>query len=196
VSRVQVLGLACLVGGLLFAGLNSTEDVGLTPPASVSLILGVALLLGLMGGPLGLLASGGAGEGWAGRAGLIGAVISLLGLVSYFIGVLYTGLVDPEMGIFYAIGALLSGVGMLPLGIAVIAARRLRGWRRLAPLLVGVYYALMIPIQIVFFIGPRGAPSPTLLAIWGLAWALLGYAIFTSASAIESDSAAQARAAA
>ena len=62
-SRVQVLGLACLAGGLLFAGLNSTEDVGLTPAASVSLLLGVALLLGLMGGPLGLLASAAAGEG-------------------------------------------------------------------------------------------------------------------------------------
>jgi hypothetical protein len=54
----------------------------------------------------------------------------------------------------------------------------------------------MIPIQVVFFIGPRGAPSATLLAVWGLTWALLGYAIFTSVSAIERDSAAQARAAA
>jgi hypothetical protein len=68
------------------------------------------------------------------------------------------------------------------LGIAVILARRLSGWRRYAPLSVGVYYALMIPVQIVFFIGPNGAPSSTLLAFWGFAWALLGYAIFTSAT--------------
>jgi hypothetical protein len=60
----------------------------------------VALLLGLMGGPLGLLAIAAAGAGKTGRVGSIGAVISMLGLVFYFIGVLYTGLVDPEMGIF------------------------------------------------------------------------------------------------
>jgi hypothetical protein len=133
-----------------------------------------------MGGPLGLLASGAANGGQTGRAGLIGAIISLLGLLSYLIGVLYTSLVDPEMGIFYALGALLSGVGMLPLGIAVLWARRLGGWQRFAPLLVGVYYALMIPIQIVFFIDPNGKPSATLLALWGLTWALLGYALFSS----------------
>jgi hypothetical protein len=63
----------------------------------------------------------------------------------------------------------------------VLLAPRLRGWQRFAPLLVGVYYALMIPIQIVFFIVPNGKLSAMLLALWGLTWALLGYAIYSIA---------------
>ena len=181
-NRIQFLGLACLAGGLLFAGLNSIEEFGLAQlPTNVAFVIGVTLLIGLIGGPLGLLALRAAGSGRTGRAGTIGAGIALLGLVSYLVGQLYTTLVDPEMGIFYALGALFSGVGMLVLGIAVLLARRLRGWQRFAPLLVGGYYALMIPIQIVFFIGPNGKPSATLLALWGLTWALLGYAIYSSA---------------
>jgi hypothetical protein len=42
-----------------------------------------------------------------------------------------------------------------------------------------LYYAAMIPVQIVLFIGPNGTPSSTLLAFWGLTWALLGYAILS-----------------
>jgi hypothetical protein len=95
------------------------------------------------------------------------------------------------MGIFYALGALLSGVGMLPLGIATLMARRLPGWRRFAPLVVGLYYILMIPIQVVFFIIPNGTPSPTLLVFWGLTWALLGHAIFTSVWAAQASSTTQ-----
>jgi hypothetical protein len=183
---IRLFGLACLVGGLLFAGINAIEAFGLVQsPASLFFVISVMLLLGLIGGQLGLLAIGAAGGGRIGRAGLIGAIISLLGLCLYLVGVLYTSLVDPEMGIFYALGTLLSGVGMLPLGIAVLLARRLPGWRRFAPLLVGVYYALMIPIQIVFFIGPNGKPSTLLLALWGLTWALLGYSLFSTARRLQ-----------
>ena len=185
-NRTQLLGLACLVGGLLFAGLNSLEDLGLVQfSASASFAIGLLLLLGLIGGPLGLLASGAAGVGRTGRAGLIGAIITLLGLCSYLVGQLYTTLLDPDMGIFYALGALLSGVGMLPLGIAALLARRLHGWRRFAPLLVGVYYVLMIPIQIMFFIGPNGEPSALLLGAWGLTWALLGYSLYSTGQSRE-----------
>jgi hypothetical protein len=86
------------------------------------------------------------------------------------------------MGIFYALGALLSGAGMLALGVAVALARRLGGWRRLTPGLVGLHYLLMMPIQVVFFIGPTGQPSEQLLGLWGLTWALLDVTIVSYAS--------------
>jgi hypothetical protein len=191
--RTQLLGLACLAGGLLFAGLNILEGLGLVQlSAGASFAIGLLLLLGLLGGPLGLLANGAAGHGRLGSAGRVGAIITLLGLCSYLVGQLYTTLVDPDMGIFYALGALLSGVGMLPLGIAVVLARRLGGWRRFAPLIVGMYYALMIPIQIVFFIAPHGEPSAQLLGGWGLTWALLGYALFSTRQSREMSPQAKA----
>lgn len=174
---VRPLGVTCLVGGGLFWALNVGLLELVRAPSLVTTVLGLVLLVCLLGGPLGLLALGAAGQGRTKHIGRIGAGIVLLGLLSYFIGQLYTSLIDPVMGIFYALGALLSGIGMLPLGIAVALARGLPGWRRFAPLLVGLYYLVMIPIQIVFFIGPNGEPSSLLLAGWGLSWALLGYAI-------------------
>ena len=38
---------------------------------------------------------------------------------------------------------------------------------------------------IVIFIRPTGRPSVTLLAFWGLAWVLLGYAIWSAARTSE-----------
>jgi hypothetical protein len=180
---VRLFGLACMVGGLLWWLLNASEAIGipLGPPV-VGGVIGVVLLVGLMGGPLGLLALKATGRL---KTGLAGTAITMVGLISYLIGQLLQtvfGFATQEIGIFYAAGALLVGLGTLLLGIAAILARRLSGWRRYTPLSVGAYYALMIPAQVVFFIGPNGAPSSTLLAFWGFTWALLGYAIFTSAS--------------
>ncbi|MCJ8009685.1 hypothetical protein ACFFF5_17535 [Lederbergia wuyishanensis] len=94
-------------------------------------------------------------------------------------------IVGYEIEFFYPVGALLVGVGMLTLGIAVFVARWLSGWRRIAPLLVGLYYVGMIPFQIIFFIIPNGQPSPILLGFWSVAWILFGYAIWSSASTLE-----------
>jgi hypothetical protein len=182
---IPFLGPACLIGGLLWLVfiLAGTLGLPLGPPIAEGL-LGVLLLVGLMGGPLGLLALRAAGNGRTGRLGRIGAIVALLGLFSYLVGHTIEsvfGLAAEEIGIFYAAGALLVGLGMLPLGIAAILARRLPGWRRFTPFSVGLYYAAMIPVQVVFFIGPDGAPSMALLAFWGLTWALLGYAILSDA---------------
>lgn len=87
------------------------------------------------------------------------------------------------MEFFYPVGALLVGVGMLTLGIVMFVARALTGWRRMAPLFVGLYYVVMIPFQIVFFIVPNGEPSSLLLGLWSITWILFGYAIWSSASA-------------
>jgi hypothetical protein len=183
VTIVRLFGLACMVGGLLWWLLNASEAFGipLGPPA-VGGVIGVVLLVGLMGGPFGLLALRATGRL---KMGLAGTAVTVVGLISDLTGQLLQtafGYATQEIGIFYAAGALLVGLGTLLLGIAAILARRLSGWRRYAPLGVGAYYALMIPVQVVFFIGPNGAPSNTLLAFWGFAWAFLGYAIFTSAS--------------
>jgi hypothetical protein len=185
-NRIHIAGLACVVGGLLFWGLNMLETIGLErSPALAFDLVSFLVPICLSGGPLGLLALRASGGGRAGGLGLAGVSVALLGLFAYLAGVLYTAFVDPAMGVFFAIGALFSGIGMLLLGIAVILARQLHGWRRAAPALVGLYYLGMIPIQIVFFIGPSGQPSNVLLAFWGLMWALVGAAIYSSAPAVE-----------
>ena len=177
---VQIFGLACVLGGLLWWLLNISELIRLPlGPPIVAGLIGVVLVVGLAGGPLGLLTLQAAGSG---RMGRVGATVTLIGLLSYLTGQLLQtalGLAATDIGIFYAKGALFVSLGILPLGIAVLLARRLAGWKRFAPLFVGAYYVAMIPVQIVFFIGPNGAPSNTLLAFWGLTWVLLGYTIFS-----------------
>ena len=177
-NRIWPLGLACTIGGLLWWLLNVSGplNIPLGPPV-VGGVIGMVLLMGLMGGPLGLLALRATGDR---RMGLAGVIVTLLGLLSYLAGQLLQtvfGFATQEIGVLYAAGALLVGLGMLLLGVVTLLERRLKGWRRFSPLLVGLYYAAMIPVQIVFFIGPGGAPSSVLLAFWGMTWALLGYAI-------------------
>jgi hypothetical protein len=176
--------MACLAGGLLWLVINAAQAISLPLGGPVLGLVGTLTLVGLMGGPLGLLVLRAAGNGLMGWVGKVGAAIVLAGLLWYPAGEVLQpalGLSTGEMGIFYAAGVLLVGLGMMSLGIAAISARRMAGWKRFAPLSVAAYYVAMIPIQVVFFIGPNGAPSGTLLALWGLTWALLGYAIVSEA---------------
>ena len=117
-----------MVGGLLWWLLNASEPFGIPlGPPLVGGVIGVVLLVGLTGGPLGLLALRATGNL---RMGLIGNVVTLVGLLSYLIGqTLQTvfGYAVQEIGIFYAAGALLVGIGTLVLGISTIRARRLSG---------------------------------------------------------------------
>jgi hypothetical protein len=64
-----------------------------------------------------------------GRFGKIGAAIALPGLLSYLVGQLLQvilGLAATDIGIFYAMGAPLVCLGMLPLGIAALWDHRHR----------------------------------------------------------------------
>jgi len=181
-GRIRFAGLACLIGGFLWAVLVIIDELQAQIPSIFSgLLIPVPMLLGMACGPLGLLALRASGSGRIRRVGIIGTSISLVGVCSYLAATLSKYVVGYEVEFFYPIGALLVGIGMLMLGIAVSVARRLTGWRRLAPLFVGLYYVVMIPFQVVFFIIPNGQPSQLLLGIWSIAWILFGYAIWSSA---------------
>lgn len=183
-------GMTCMAGGLSWLTIGLLEASGAGAgwrPTAGGPVFALTVIC-LMGGPLGLLALRAAGGGWKRRVELTGAGVALLGLCSYAAGVVRVFAVGGEDGLVLAsraLGALLVGVGMMALGVVTFAARRLPGWRRFAPLIVGLYYAVMIPFQIVFFIRPTGRPSVTLLAFWGLAWALLGYAMWSAARTSE-----------
>lgn len=185
-GRIRFTGLACLIGGLLWAVLVTVEQLQATVPSILpGLLIPVPMLLCLACGPLGLIILGASGSGRMRRVGLIGTWITLIGICSYLAATLSKYVVGYEVEFFYPIGALLVGVGMLTLGIAVFIARSLGGWRRIAPLIVGLYYVVMIPFQIIFFIIPDGNPSPILLGIWSVTWILLGYAIWSSSRSSE-----------
>jgi hypothetical protein len=137
----------------------------------------------LAGGSIGLLAVSAAGTGRVKALGVAGSVITLLGLVSYITGSLYIYR-SPDRAfkqLFTPGGSFLLTLGMLLLGIAVLKARRLRGWRAATPLLVSLYFPLQFPLQALLFLGKGKGPNPILLGAWGVFWLLLGYAIWSIA---------------
>lgn len=186
-KQIQRLGLACLVGGLMWFSSGMLGAAGITAldtetgGAGGDLFFALTNLC-LAGGVLGLLTLRASGTGWRGRIGTSGAGLVVLALCSYSGGALYSITIGQRESAFVlatrAVGALLVGLGMLVLGLTVLTARRLHGWRRWTPLLVALYYAVMLPFQIVFFISRGQRPSIALLGIWGLTWVLLGYGLY------------------
>jgi hypothetical protein len=96
-------------------------------------------------------------------------LIPTLGSLSYLAGIisLHTG--NPII-LFFPLGALLIGLGMLVVGIQVAMAGILKQWKRFTPLLVGLYpFAVMFPIVLV-----TGSPSIIAIMLWGIPWKVLG----------------------
>jgi hypothetical protein len=74
-------------------------------------------------------------------------------------------------------GGFPTAMGMTLVGIVLLRARRWGGWQRFTPLIVRVYaFAMMLPFRFI-------TDEPNLLALagLGLAWCLLGYAMWLSA---------------
>jgi len=102
-------------------------------------------------------------------------------------------LVDPDAAFTQRLtpaGSLLLAVGMLLLGVAVLRARRLAGWRRYVPLAIGLYFPLQLVVQLAFFLNGRDGqlgPNGWFLGPWGLLWALLGIVLVAEGSEHDPD---------
>lgn len=184
-NAIRFAGTACIVGGVAFfcdLGLHLFGGLGRWYFVLAAL---VALCLG--GGLQGLHLMRVVAPGWRTLLGRIGATIVFVGIALWLAaftllffnpGAAFSQRLTPG-------GSLLMGLGMIMLGIATAASGLLRGWRRWMPLLVGVYFPLQLVVQLTFFLNGRdGTPGPNglLLGLWGLLWALLGYAIVSSSS--------------
>ncbi len=136
-----------------------------------------------------------AGTGKWGRAVL---AIQLVGIVlAFFFGFFEaTGLLGRESIIFNVTDVAwpLSMVWMLlPVGITVIVAKRLEGWRRFVPMLCGSWLPLGIVAMLALGQGAAGIFGFGLTAIF---WMLLGYVAFTSEESAEKSAAPAAEPAA
>jgi hypothetical protein len=152
------------------------------------LLFGVAVL-GLMGGVLGLWSLR---VGGSGRLPGAATVVALAGLLLWMVGGLYLATDASADQVLTPAGGLVSSIGMVALGIAVLRAGVLGGWRRLVPLLVGAWFFVQLPLQVAFFIGVRGSPSyAVLLGIFGMLWALVGHVVRSHASESEHTGAAR-----
>ncbi len=173
---VRIAGLLCALGGAgwLVNGLGflvmSQPDGSAFVVSQVAWILVQSLLLiGVAG-----LAFSGAAPGWFGGVAL---GLALLGRVDFVVAEVHS-LAIGEESILLPLGALVTAVGMTLVGVAVLRANHWRGWQRYTPLLAGVYpFVAMFP-----FIFVANEPNMLAIAVWGLPWLLLGYALYSKSA--------------
>lgn len=202
-SATCAAGFIGMIGGLLFSfyfvGINLLLELfnspfGTQTVSAIKMILVSVVCICLAISLIGLLTSG-IGTGWEKGSGIIGTLISILGLTSYAVGSIYI-YTFPEKALrqfFTPGGSILITLGMLFLAMGVLKAGRWRGWRAFTPLFVGLYFPLQFPFQFIFFLSKSRGPSPVLLGIWGIFWVVLGYAVWSNAREISmTDTAAKA----
>ena len=176
-GKVRIAGALCAVGGagwvvtgLLSSVISRPHTVAYALMQVPFIIVQLLLLVGVVG-----FAFSGAASGLLGGIAL---GIALLGRVVFVLAEIHSSILVDE-SILQPLGALITAVGMTLVGIAVLRTRRWGGWQRFIPLVVGVYpFLVMFP-----FVIATGEPNIVAISGWGLLWFLLGYAMWTSATA-------------
>lgn len=175
-ERVRAAGIACAIGGagwlvVLLAGALARDAIyGSAASYRVREGLLIVVQALLLYGTLGLAWSGAAGDGWLGRIGL---GIAIVGRVAFLIGETRSFAQGSDDDIFIPLGSVLTGLGMVLVGIAVLRARRWVGGQRFLPLVAGLYFFVaLLPLLIV-----AGEPPTAVIAGWGLPWLALGLAL-------------------
>ena len=150
-----------LDGGITAAayrGISTVPDDRLNFPFSGSLATATSLMWGLSQAlfVLTLLAFARSAAVGANRAGRLGSRLALLGgvvfVAAHAVSVIFRdALLDDPAGVaaitLFSIGALLSAVGFVMAGVAVLRAGRWTSWRRYSVLAVGIWMVCMLPLQ-------------------------------------------------
>ena len=169
-------GLAAMLSGALLAVkgvviLVSDADPSLVPPATLLFALGMVGLHARLAGRGGLLGTIGLILAWV----AIGA--STVNLIAQVLGLTPAERPLPTLfQVTYMVAFLAILIGLLVLGIATLQAEVLSSPWRAVPLAVGV---LWFPLQVVGFVAPDGVE----IILTALAWALLGYVLWSGSGA-------------
>lgn len=187
-SRIGRAGFAGLLGGVLFVlyaipdVLNQAMFSGESQLARIySLVIVVPLALIL----LGVLGAHAYHKGSYGRLGTIGYGMSTIGLVMMVLAE-FSGWIDPDLFFGIQDGWFILFVlslfilvlgGGIPFGLAMRRAKKL-------PALGPTILAVALPVCVVGFaalesIGFDGTPFVAVTTVYGVAWAILGYHLWT-----------------
>ena len=190
-SFIRNTGVVTVIGALAGLGISIARATAVTaasPPTSSNFapaeILTVVGFLTLFIGAVGLAQSGAAGNDLLGK---IGFGIALPGLILATLYELAVGVQNGPTDMLGILAGLLAGLGMLLVGIVVVQAQIWQGWRRFAPLVVGLYPLVMVFAYPLLESNPAltGGGSQgldqVLTALWFLCWLPLGIALAVEA---------------
>jgi hypothetical protein len=150
-----------LDGGITAAayrGISTVPDDRLTFPFSGSLATATSLTWGLSQAlfVVTLLAFVRSSAVGASRVGRIGARLALVGGITFVAAHAVSAIfrdarLDDPAGLaaitLFMIGTLLTAIGFIMAGVAVVRARRWTSWRRYPVLAVGIWMLCMLPLQ-------------------------------------------------
>jgi hypothetical protein len=178
-NSLRRLGYACLVCGLLLftnGVLAELSEGGRTSNYAMNLVANLAGNIGAFGfllAFLGLQSIKAAGSGWLPK--LSGGLI-LISMMFGLGGSFYTQVYPNSVQYLTPLGSALVTLGWLAYGIGVLRTRVLQRWQRFVPLMLGLFFFLQLPLQILFFISVRGRPNYLIVVGgYGVLIALLGY---------------------
>lgn len=174
-ERTRLFGVLGMLGGLAYVIAGIIEGAtGNEEHLAVLSLVGV-WALGAIAGLVAIGLLGVAGSGLLGRIAL-GMMV-----LAYAVIVLDAILIAAEVytlqeSVPYTLARLVTLVGMLLLGIATVAAKRWAGWRRFAP------FALLVLMPVTLVIS--GVLDQAYIPLFGagLAWLVIGYAIWSTPS--------------
>lgn len=179
-NRIRNTGLVCMAAAILWIVAISIEyPLHLQPPGSGTVYnLNQAMFLvaitGYVIGIAGLIWSQAAGNGWFGKIAL-----SLFGLgwIMIIIATILSFFSGDNDSFLFPLGGLSASLGCLLSGIAIATAKRWQGWQRWSVLIYAIYYwaALFLPLVIA-----NQEPNQITETIWGLAWLLIGFALYSN----------------
>lgn len=135
--------------------------------------------LGLLAGLYGLWRSGSVGTSWPGRLGCWGAMAGMGMLAATELVAItaatsaYPSAQTGTLDILYGVSSTLIGASLILAGIAVIRAGRWHGWRRVLPLLLGLY--VFVPLTPALF--ASWTLARLAIAGWMLGFAFLGWVL-------------------
>jgi len=109
--------------------------------------------------------------------GKISLGIFIAGLVSLLIAQIVQWLTKNPDFFLFPVGGIFQLVGGLLTGIAVITSPRWNGWQRLAPMLQGMYYLIILFLPIVI---SNQSPSQLGETLWQVTWIISSLALFTN----------------
>ena len=161
----MVGGLAWMATG--FAGLGATDgSAGFYTAETAWLVVHMLILVGLVG----LFRSGATGAlTWGAK----GFAVAILGRVIFLLAELVAFGLGNDDVFLLPVGAVLTGVGMIAGGLAVVRAGRWEGPLRYAPLAMGAYpFVTMFPVLAV-----TGQRPDALVSCWGLLMVAVGLAM-------------------
>jgi hypothetical protein len=130
--------------------------------------------LGELAAVIALALSGAAGTGLLGRIGLgVAALGQVLLAVAELVYPANPDLGDP----LFMVAPLLSGVGMVLAGIAVLRSGRWTGWHRVVPLAVGIWVLVVMTPVVIASGGPPALVALLAIAAWDVLWLLVGVSV-------------------